>query len=85
MATLRHVAMVANFWISTNRGPANVAEKKTKPCLTFLCMTVLWNKTVVDAFLPSFDNKNGRLCQERLLRSRNHATMVTRRHTSLYC
>jgi len=35
-------------------------------------------------FFPSFDNANGRLCQERLLRSTNVATMVTWRHTSLH-
>ena len=33
-------------------------------------------------FFPSFDNANGRLCQERLLRSTNVATMVRWRHTS---
>ena len=38
-------------------------------------------KTVVHTFLPSFDNANGRLCQVRLLWSRNFATMVTWRHT----
>ena len=45
--------------------------------MTFLCMTALRNKTVAHTFLPSFDNANGRVCQERLLRSRNFATMVT--------
>ena len=34
-------------------------------------------------FLPWFDNVNRCICQERLLRSRNFATMVTWRHTSL--
>ena len=34
-------------------------------------------KTVAHIFLLSFDNANGRLCQERLLRSWNFATMVT--------
>ena len=34
-------------------------------------------QTVSHTFLPSFDNANGRLCQERLLRSRNFAAMVT--------
>ena len=34
-------------------------------------------KTVAHTFLSSFDNANGRLFQERLLRSRKLATMVT--------
>ena len=42
--------------------------------MTFLCMTAPRKKT--EAHI-SFDNANGRLCQERLLRSRNFATMVT--------
>ena len=42
--------------------------------MTFLCMTALRNKTVAHT---SLDKVNGRLCQERLLRSRNFATMVT--------
>ena len=33
-------------------------------------------------FLWSFDNANGHLCQERVLRSRNFDTMVTWCHTS---
>ena len=53
--------------------------------MTFLCIIALRNKTVAHTFLPSFDNANGRghLCKERLLRSRNFASMVMRRHTSL--
>ena len=42
----------------------------------FLCMIAPRNKIVAHAFLPSFDNANGHLCQERLLRS-IFATMVT--------
>ena len=38
-------------------------------------------KTVPHTFLPTFDNANRRLCQVRLLWSRNFATMVTWRHT----
>ena len=45
--------------------------------LTFLFMIILGNKMVAHTFLPPFDNENGRLCQERLLRSSNLATMVT--------
>ena len=43
--------------------------------MTFLCMIVLRNNTVAHTFLPSFDNANGRLCQERVMKSRNLATM----------
>ena len=53
---------------------ANIAEKKT--CTTFLCMIALKNKTAVHTFLPSFNNANGRLCQEGLLGFRNFATML---------
>ena len=45
--------------------------------MTFLCMTALRNKTVAHTFRSSFDNANGRVCQERLMRSRNFATVVT--------
>ena len=38
------------------------------------------NKTVAHTFPLSFDNANDRLPQERLLRSRNFATIVTWRH-----
>ena len=34
--------------------------------------------------LPLFEKANGRLCQERVLRPRNLATIVTWRHTSLH-
>ena len=51
-------------------------------CMTFLCLIALRkNKTVAHTFLPSFDNANGRLCQVKLLWSRNFATLVTWRHT----
>ena len=45
--------------------------------ITFVCMGALGNKTVARTFVPSFNNANGRLCQERLSRSRNFATVVT--------
>ena len=75
-------------WISTNRGPASIAQEKTKKLtrMTFLCMTALGSKTVFHTFLPSFDNANDRLCHERLLRTRNFVSMVRWRHTSpFYC
>ena len=40
-------------------------------------MIALRNQTVAREFFPSFDSANGCLCQERLLSSRNFATMVT--------
>ena len=49
---------------------------------TFLCVIAPRNKMVAHTFLPSFNNANGHLCQQRLLRFRNFATMVTWRHTS---
>ena len=39
-------------------------------------------ETVAHTFLPSLDNANDRLCNDRSLRSRHFATMVTWRHTS---
>ena len=65
--SLRHVAMVANFLDLNKPWSNNIAEKKTKRKMTyipFLLITVLRNKTVAHTFLPSFENANGRLCQE---------------------
>ena len=44
-----------NFWISTNRGPAKMAEKRKtmKECMTFLCMIAPRNKTVAQEALRS--------------------------------
>ena len=60
-------------------GPENMAEKKNEKSdlYDFPVHDCTRNKTVAHPFLPSFDNANGRLCQERLSRSRNFATMVT--------
>ena len=48
------LARSQNFYISTNCGPAKVAEKKEKKltCMTFLCMIALRDKTVEHTFLP---------------------------------
>ena len=43
----------------------------------FPFMIAVKYKAVVHAYLASFDNANSRLCQERLFRSGNFATMVT--------
>ena len=52
--------------------------------MTFLCMITLKN-TNSSPFFPSIvGHANGRLCQERLLRSRRFPTVLTWRHTSLY-
>ena len=57
--------------------------------MTFLCMIELRNKVVAHAmyFSSLFANANNYLCQERLLRSMNFASMVIGHdHTSpLYC
>ena len=69
---MRHVTMVSKFpWISTNYD----RKKKTKKW-NFLCIA-LRDKTIAHTFLPSLDSANGRLCQEKFLRSRIFATMVT--------
>ena len=52
-------------------------QKKKLTCMPFLCIIVLRNKMVVHTSLPSFDNENGPLCQERLLRTRNLSSMAT--------
>ena len=45
-------------------------------------MIALGNKTVARTSLQWLDNADGRFYRERMLRSRNFATMVTLRHTS---
>ena len=52
--------------------------------MTFLCIVALKNKMAPHTFLPWFDNVNGCICQETLLRSRNFATMVMQNHTTLF-
>jgi len=51
-----------DFWISTYRGPANIAEEKNEK------KSHVWlhssNKTMSKPFLPSFVNANGRVCQK---------------------
>ena len=70
--SLRHVVMVAKNSGSQQIVVLQIRQKKLKKltCMTlFLCMIALRNKTLAHAFLPSFDNANSHLCQERLLRS----------------
>ena len=40
-------------------------EKKTKKLTCINFMTTLRNRTIAHTFLPSFDNANGHLYQER--------------------
>ena len=76
---LRHAAMVATFLDLNKQSRSCCNRKKTKKltCMSFRCMIALRDKTVAHTFPLSFDNTNDRLSQERLLRSRNLATMVT--------
>ena len=76
--SLRHVAMVAkNSGSQQNRGQEQ-KEKIGMTCVSCLCMILsLRIITIARAFLSWFDNANGFLCKQRLLRSRNFATMVT--------
>ena len=83
--SLRHVAMVAkNSGSQQNRGLAKMAEQNEKKDSHDLCefpvhdfVTQDQNSSPLFFHLSSFDNANGFLCKERLLRSRNFATMVT--------
>ena len=81
--SLRHVNMVAQpLMISINRCPGNMEKdkqtnKQTMDMYDFPVHDCTQKQTVANTFLPSFNNANGRLCQERLLRSRNFAAMVT--------
>ena len=49
--------------MSTNRGPAKMAEKKLT-CVTFLCMIALRNKTVAHTFLPSLTKEMTVSCKK---------------------
>ena len=66
---------------STNRGHANMAEKK-KDMYDFSVHDCTREQTIAHTFLPSFDNVNCCFRQGRLLRSVHFVTMVTSRHTS---
>ena len=53
------------YIISTNRVPANMADKNDKKKKKKrACIIALRNKTVAHIFLPSFDNANGHLCED---------------------
>jgi len=76
--SLPRVATVAKFLDLNKLWSCKFGNKKTRQNsrVFFLCMIVLRIR-LAHTFLPSFDNVNGRLCQEGSLRSRNSATMVT--------
>ena len=76
--SFHHIAMIAKS--QQTKAPQiwqKKTRKQTKNChvqgMTFLCM--------IFTFLPSVDNSSGCLCQERLLRFRNFASMLMWRHT----
>ena len=59
----RHVPSLIEKEVVTSRCHGNKTKKMT--CIQpFLCMIVLRSKTVAHTFFPSFDNANGRLCQD---------------------
>ena len=78
--------MIAKFLDLDKPWSCNMAEKNKKNRHVWLSYAWLHSRTqtVAHFFLPSLDNANGRLCQERLLRSRRFPTVLTWRHTSLY-
>ena len=61
----RHVPSLIEKEVVTSRCHGNKTKKtKQMTCIqSFLCMIAL-RKTVAHTFLPSFDNANGRLCQD---------------------
>ena len=65
--------MISHYHI----GPQQALVWPKKKKMTGMSMIALRNQTVAREFFPSFDSANGCLCQERLLRSRNFATMIT--------
>ena len=68
--SLRHVAMVTKFVELNKRCPASMAEK-SKICMYDFPVQDYTQEQNSNPYLSS-----GRLCQGRLLRSRNFATMV---------
>ena len=66
------------FWVSTNRGPADMTENSEKVDMSDFPVHDHTQKQNGSPYFSSIvHNANGRLCQERLLRSSNFATMVT--------
>ena len=75
--------MVAKF-LDLNKLRSCIYGKKKKrknDIYDYPVHDALRNKTVTHTFLSSFDNENGCPCAERLFRSRNFVTLVTRPQT----
>ena len=70
---LRRVAMVAKVWDLYKLWFCKCGRNKRKEWHVQLGT----NKPVAHTILSLLDNANGRLCQERLLRSIDFVTMVT--------
>ena len=71
--SLHHVTMVTKFLDLNKPWPCKYGRKEKKKKMkkidmTFLCMIAPRSKMVAHTFLPSFNNINGHLCQERLSR-----------------
>ena len=75
---LRHVAMVAKVWDLYKPWFCKCGRNKRQEWHVQLGT----NKPVAHTILSLLDNANGRLCQEKLLRSIDFVTMVTGRQTS---
>ena len=64
----RHVPSLIEKEFVTSRCHGNKTITKKKKQMTriqsFLCMIALRSKTVAHTYFPSFDNENGRLCQD---------------------
>ena len=71
-AALRHVAMVENFWISTNPWSCNgrKKKKKKKDMYDFPVHDCSQEQHGSPYFLPSLDDADVRFCEEGFLRSR---------------
>ena len=81
--SLCHIAVVENFWISTNHGPAIEAKKKRKNWHVRLSCAWLHagKKMVAHTFHLSLDNAN-HFKNNNCWDSENFVKMVTWDHTS---
>ena len=76
--SLRHVAMVANFLDLNKTLYCKYCRKKEKiDMYDFSVSDCAQEQNGSHKLLSLFEKANGRLCQERLLRPRNLATIVT--------
>ena len=77
--SLRHVGMVENFWISTNRGLAMAEKKKKKKkrLYDFPVHDCSQEQHGSPYFLPSLDDADVRRCEEGFLEIQMYHTNVT--------